>query len=215
MHEARQSSEVVLAILAGGAGRRIGGGKALVELGGRPLISFSIEAARRASLETIVVSKPDSSVRELERLGARVVSERHESVHPLAGILAALSHVAPRPILAVGCDMPFLTPGLLECLTRARGAAVVELRDRMQPLLARHLGAYAGALEEALTREDSLTATLDHLGYERIMESALERFGDPSRLCFNVNDREDVELAESWLVAAGGDAFAVATAGSR
>ena len=50
------------AVLAGGASRRMGEPKALVELAGRPLIAHAVSAVADAGLEPVIVAKPDSPV---------------------------------------------------------------------------------------------------------------------------------------------------------
>jgi molybdopterin-guanine dinucleotide biosynthesis protein A len=197
--EAGGRTRPLVAILAGGAGRRLGGGKAVATLAGRPLLSYPIEATQAASLEAIVVAKPDTPLPDSVELDVPVLVEPRQPLHPLVGILAALVHAKTRPVVVIGCDMPFLTPELLACLADRAGSAVVELGGRIQPLIARHEQASRGALEAALARESALTATIGALGYERVDERRLARFGDPERLCFNVNRPEDLAIAERWL----------------
>ncbi|MBV8217512.1 MAG: NTP transferase domain-containing protein, partial [Solirubrobacterales bacterium] len=50
------------AILAGGGGRRIGGDKAIVELNGRPLISYPLEAVRQALGQVAILAKADTKL---------------------------------------------------------------------------------------------------------------------------------------------------------
>ena len=50
------------AILAGGGGRRIGGDKAIVELQGRPLISYPLEAVREALGQVAILAKADTKL---------------------------------------------------------------------------------------------------------------------------------------------------------
>ena len=47
-------------MLAGGLGRRMGGGKSTAVLGGRPLLQRPIDAMRQAGLTVAVVAKPDT-----------------------------------------------------------------------------------------------------------------------------------------------------------
>ena len=74
----RVRTRAVGAILAGGGGRRIGGDKAIVELHGRPLISYPLEAVREAlghlsEREQDVVrlrfGLDDGKIRTLEEVG--------------------------------------------------------------------------------------------------------------------------------------------------
>ena len=54
-------------VLAGGLSRRMGRPKALVPLGGRPLIAWPLAAAQAAGLEAVVVAKPGSALPRARR----------------------------------------------------------------------------------------------------------------------------------------------------
>jgi molybdopterin-guanine dinucleotide biosynthesis protein A len=72
---------------------------------------------------------------------------------------------------------------------------------RAQPLLARVPVDGLSLLELALAGRRSLRAALLELGPSMLAEAQLQRFGDPPRLCFNINDRADLRTAEQWLAA--------------
>ncbi len=193
----RRSGPPVGAVLAGGQGSRIGGAKALVELAGRPLISYPLAAVEAAGLERIVVAKADSA---LPPLNCRVIREPAGPRHPLCGIIAALRHAKQRPLVVVGCDMPFTGAGLLAWLGSARQPLVIpSVGNRLQPLPARYDSALLPTLEEALAEGRALRATLESLRPRTIAEAELARFGNPERLCFNLNTPADVEQAERML----------------
>ena len=197
----RGSGAAVGAVLAGGRGSRIGGAKALARLGGRPLISFPLAAVEEAGLEPLVVAKPDS---ELPPLRWPTIREVPVPRHPLCGIVAALRHAGERPVVAVGCDMPFASPALLRWLGSAPEPLVVpRAEDSLQPLPARYDSALLPALEGALAAERAVRGTLEALSPRIVGEAELARFGDPRRLCFNVNTRADLRRAEQMLAAPG------------
>ena len=54
------------AVLAGGAGSRLGGAKAMALLDGRPLIAHVLAAVRAGGLEPVVVAKADSPLPPLD-----------------------------------------------------------------------------------------------------------------------------------------------------
>jgi molybdopterin-guanine dinucleotide biosynthesis protein A len=185
------------AVLAGGLGSRLGGAKAGVELGGRPLILYPLEAVEEAGLESLVVAKADT---ELPPLDCRVLREPDLPRHPLCGIVAALREAGGRPLVAVGCDMPFLDAGLLAWLGAAPEPLVVPLvGDRLQPLLARYDPVLLPELEAAMERGEPLQRAVEELRPRLVPEPDLARFGEPRRLCFNVNDRAGLERAEAQL----------------
>ncbi len=190
----------MVAVLAGGRGERLGGAKATVLLGGRPLICRPLAAAREAGLEAIVIAKPSTP---LPALDERVLYEPESPRHPLCGVIAALELAAARApapaVLLLACDMPFLTSPLLAWLASLEGAAMAEVDGRRQPLLARCLPAQLPALRVALAAQRSLRVAIASLAPRIVDERELSRFGEPQRLCFNVNDAEDLRRAERWL----------------
>ena len=186
-------------VLAGGASRRMGTPKARLELGGRPLLEYPLAAVQGAGLEPAVVAKPDSA---LPPLAVPRWNEAAEPRHPLTGIVAALTAARGRPVLAVACDMPFVTAELLADLAARGGRAdliLPETAGRLHPLLARWDPALLPALRAALAREASLHELAAELDAQRVDEAELRRFGDPDRLLFNVNDRGDLERAAELL----------------
>lgn len=103
--------QVTAVVLAGGRGSRIGGAKALASLGGRPLISYPLAAARAARLDAVVVAKRDT---RLPALDVPLLLEPDTPVHPLLGVITALERYDA--VLAIPCDMPFLDPAELAAL---------------------------------------------------------------------------------------------------
>jgi molybdenum cofactor guanylyltransferase len=139
-------------VLAGGAGRRIGGDKAIVELEGRPLLLYPLNVLRAVLDDVAVVAKQSTVLPGLDGEIA-IWLEADEPRHPLAGIVHALRCARGRPIVVLASDMPFVTRGLVAALARerSRGAVAVVPRagGRLQPLCARYepraLGALAGS----------------------------------------------------------------------
>jgi molybdopterin-guanine dinucleotide biosynthesis protein A len=188
---------IVGAVLAGGASRRMGTAKATLELGGRPLLEYPLAAVQGAGLEPVVVAKPDS---RLPPLAVPRWEEPAEPVHPLTGIIAALRAAGDRPVLAVACDMPFVTAELIADLAAHVAPLVVPEADgRLHPLLARWHPSLLPSLCDALDREAPLRVVAADLDAQRLGTPELRRFGDPARLLFNVNAPGDLERAAAML----------------
>jgi molybdopterin-guanine dinucleotide biosynthesis protein A len=184
------------AILAGGEGTRIAGSKALVQLAGRPLISYPLGAVIAAGLEPLVVAKLAT---ELPDLDVRVVRERARDAHPLHGVIAALEAAGGRPVVVVACDMPFVSRELLAWLGRATGTVLPRVRGVAQPLLARYEAAASAPLAAAVREGRSARAAAASLRPRLLDETDLAAFGDPLRLFFNVNDACDLKRAAALL----------------
>jgi molybdopterin-guanine dinucleotide biosynthesis protein A len=188
-------SSVRAAILAGGRAARLGGAKPAADLAGRPLISYPLEAARAADLDPFVLAKSDSP---LPPLDCDVVREPDLPVHPLLGIISALE-AADGPVIALGCDMPFLTPPLLSWLAQREPPAVSRVAGRLEPLLAIYAPDGAEVLRGVLGQEAPLRAAVEELGPQLIPETDLERFGEPERLVMSVNTEADLAAATRLL----------------
>jgi molybdopterin-guanine dinucleotide biosynthesis protein A len=192
--------QAIVAVLAGGRGGRIGGAKPSVALGSRPLLGYPLEAAADAGLEAVVVAKRST---RLPRVDVEVVYEPEEPRHPLCGILTGLRFAAARSpapaVVTIACDMPFITGSLLAWLAGQDGPVMAQLEGRAQPLLARCPVDGLALLERALDEGRSLRSSLDLLAPRIAAERELSCFGDPMRLCFNVNDRADLRTAREWL----------------
>jgi molybdenum cofactor guanylyltransferase len=185
------------AILAGGLSRRMGEPKPMLELGGRTLLERAVAIVGAAGLDPLVVAKPDTP---LPRVGARILSEPSEPRHPLTGVLAALNVSAGRGVVALACDMPLVPPRLVKWLAELDdGPAVCEVGGILQPLLARYPAScvpqIAASLADGAAARDAARALRPRI----IAEPELRRFGDPARIAFNLNTREDLARAEALL----------------
>lgn len=194
---------VAVAVLAGGAGLRIGGEKALARLLGAPLISYPLAAARAAGLQAVIVAKPAT---RLPAGPERVLREPEEPRHPLCGLVAALRELAPAGggLVALACDMPFVTGPLLAHLAAAEGTAAAAPAGTPEPLLARYTASDLPALEDALAAEAPMRAALARLQPRLIGPQELARFGDPELLCASVNDERSLREAERELAGRAG-----------
>jgi molybdopterin-guanine dinucleotide biosynthesis protein A len=181
-------------VLAGGLGRRLGGAKATVELSGRPLIWYPLQALTAVLSEVAVIAKADTELPSLP--GVTVWIEPQTPRHPLLGIAEALGLAGGRPVLACASDLPFVTPELVASLARADAGgapAVVAAADgALQPLLGRYEPEAVRLLAGAAAEGEPARAAVAAIG-PRLFEVA-----DPDAL-FNVNAPEDLLHAAAIL----------------
>lgn len=193
------------AVIAGGQSRRYGMPKALVEVGGERIVDRVVASLREVAGEIVLIAN-DESLAEAIALPARPDAE--EGLGALGGIHTALLWARERDdtgILAVACDMPFLSRGLLQRLV-ARSTdedcpdAVLPESDGprgVEPLCAWYGVSCLPALEDAIERGDH--RMIGFHGGIRIVTLPIEEvahFGDPARLFLNVNTPEDRAIAE-------------------
>lgn len=176
-------------ILAGGQGRRIGGRKAEVLLGGLPLWRH---VERRVEPQVSVLA-----VNGLDVVDFDVVSDGVPGLGPLGGILAAMVWARSRGaarVLTVAVDTPFLPLDLVERMAAVEGAIVVaETQDGLHGTTAIWDVGLAASLEAALAQGvRKVTVFAQDAVAVRFAETVPPAF-------FNVNTAEDLAKAEAWL----------------
>ncbi len=111
-------------ILAGGASRRMGRNKALLQLDGRPLIAIIAGRLRTVADEIIIVSNDGATY---SAYGDRCVPDVFAGMGTLAGIHAGLSAARHEWAFVVGCDMPFIDPAVISWFVEHAGGADVTI----------------------------------------------------------------------------------------
>jgi molybdenum cofactor guanylyltransferase len=182
---------VIGVVLAGGAGRRLGGGsKAVAPLAGRPLVEYPLEALAGVCERVAVVCKRRTGLPELP--GTERWDEPDVPRHPLTGIVHALE-TAGAPVLVCAADMPFVTADACRTLIQGAGgspAVVATAEGVLQPTF----GLYAPAALDVLRAAEPdapLTRTVEALDPARV---AL-----PPGLVRSVNTPEELAEAEALL----------------
>lgn len=140
-------------VLAGGAGRRLGGvDKAAVRIGERTLLDRALQAVAGAECRIVVGPRPTAPVPDV--IFAR---EEPPGGGPVAAIEAGLGQVSADAVVVLACDMPLVTSELVDRLVDtlasspgrlADGALLHDPEGPRQPLAAAYRTA---SLRRALT----------------------------------------------------------------
>lgn len=135
---------MVGAVLTGGASRRMGRTKALIELDGVPMARRVADALSLAGCGSVIAYGGDPV--ELEPLGMPVLPDRHPGSGPLGGVLGVLelfseSDLHIDGVFVVACDLPALRggdlAGLVDAMRSHRDVDVVVARTaRIEPTCA-------------------------------------------------------------------------------
>lgn len=186
-------------ILAGGEGRRMGGAdKALVTLGGLPLVRHAVDRLL-PQVEDLAISANGDPAR-LAALGCSVLPD-DRPLGPLSGILAALDWAAPRGATAVvsaAVDTPFLPQDLVPRLLLAAegspaGLALAASGGHRHPTLGLWPVSLRHDLRETLARSEARVAA-----FADRHAAATATFADDGAF-LNVNTPDDLLRAEALL----------------
>lgn len=201
-------------ILAGGKSSRMGTNKAVLPLGGQPVIERIVGQLQKVTGD-IFISCGHSSV--YAYLGLPLLQDIYPGCGPLAGLHAGLS-ASPHPWnLVVSCDMPFVNASLFRYLAEQAleleeqggeicgkriEAVIPNVNGRVHPLLAMYHCSVLPGLERTLN-EGGLKVNhwSSGLAAQYITGEELSRAsGLPAELAaFNMNRPEDYQAAQLYL----------------
>ncbi len=203
--------QVVGVVLAGGLSRRMGGGdKALLQLGGKPILDRVIERARPQVGPLVLNANGDPG--RFAGFGLPVAADVVEGfAGPLAGVLTGLDWAAAnapdRPwVASFACDAPFVPPDLVARLAaalQAEGAdmACAASAGRSHPVFGLWPVSLRAVLRQAMEMDGVRKVDIWTARY-RLATVAFA--ADPIDPFFNANRPEDLAEAERLLAAGAG-----------
>jgi molybdopterin-guanine dinucleotide biosynthesis protein A len=186
-------SDLVAAILAGGASVRMGTDKALLVRAGATLLERAAAAARGAGLAVTVVGR--SQPRDWAIDGVSFIDDAHPGQGPMAAVLQALELAQGASVITMPCDLPNITADALrdlgEAYRRSGGGlgAVLVIDGAIQPLAA----VYGAGVRELLAR--------DWTDGERSLRRAIERERGFARIAIagaSASPWLDCDTPEQW-----------------
>ena len=188
---------IATAVLAGGAGQRIGGAKPDRRLAGCSLLDHALRAASGWGAPTVLVLRDPGQVSGMHD---PVIIDDPDIPGPLGGLASALTWATANDVdrvLTVPCDMPFLPSDLLvrlgQALTGEAGVAVAASDGRLHPVCALWR---TSALPVLLKRASSGRLSLNGLSEAAgrvVVDWAIDH-RDPF---LNINTLEDLAGAEA------------------
>lgn len=198
------SAAVLGAIIAGGRSTRYGRPKALECVAGVRLVDRVLAALRPVTGNVVMIAN-DASIADAAGLPWR--SDTLPELGALGGIYTALlwaHEKGSRGVLAVACDMPFVSEGLLrriveQATTTGADVVIPESGGRrgVEPLCAFYAISCIPAIEQRAAEGDHrMIGFYDLVSVTRIPLAEAEQFGSAARLFLNVNTPEDRARAE-------------------
>jgi molybdenum cofactor guanylyltransferase len=198
-------SELAGFILAGGESSRMGRDKALLELGGEPLIVRTARLVESVAGPATVIGDADA----FRALGLRTIGDDWPGAGPLGGIATALRASSAPWSLVVACDLPYLTKAWLEYAIERALASQADAILPMnllgaEPLCALYHERAEPGIRGALTLGTrKVTDALENVRVETIEPAEWKAFDSEGLLFKNMNSPVDYVEARARL---GGDA---------
>ncbi|MFZ4858006.1 MAG: formate dehydrogenase accessory sulfurtransferase FdhD [Desulfuromonadaceae bacterium] len=183
-------------ILAGGASRRMGSNKALLEVDGRAIISRTYRTLASLFHEVIIVTNsPD----DYDFLPCRKVPDIYANFGSIAGLHSALTHSSTAHTFVTACDMPFLDQSIIRYLCHLQQeegfeATIPSSEGGQEPL---H-GVYSAVCKDIFERaiqsgERKVVDILKKIKIRDVTYDEVRSIGGRSASFLNVNTPEEYE----------------------
>ena len=183
-------------ILAGGESQRMGQDKACLLFSGMTLLE-KISSVLQPMFASILVSTKEP--RPTCALPQVLDHPGHKG--PLAGLTAGLEQSRTSWVFAIGCDMPFIVPALIEYLSSLRegcDAVVPIVSNHPQPMAAFYSGRGLETLHELMSdgASHSMREFLDRISVRYVNEEELKEHDPMLRTFFDLDTPQDIALAQ-------------------
>ncbi|MDE2726110.1 MAG: molybdenum cofactor guanylyltransferase [Gemmatimonadota bacterium] len=179
-------------ILTGGESRRMGTPKYSLPFGDETLLQRSVRNLRGSVYPIAVVGAPGQNLPDIPHVLS--ICDPVANQGPLMGLMAGLKHVegVSEWALGTGCDMPFISNELIQCLKSHRTTdseiVIPCINGQFYPLCALYRTALWRKAELLLEKgERRLLALVDVCRVQTVEQDALARIDPDLRFLMNIN----------------------------
>ena len=179
-------------ILTGGESRRMGKPKYSLSFGDETLLQLSIRNLRGAVYPIAVVSAPGQDLPAIPHVIS--ICDPVGGQGPLMGLMTGLKHVesVSEWALGTGCDMPFISNELIQCLkshqTTEAEIVIPRIDDQFYPLCAFYRTALWRKSKSLLEKgERRLLALVDVCRVQIVEQDTLAQVDPDLRFLMNIN----------------------------
>jgi molybdopterin-guanine dinucleotide biosynthesis protein A len=186
-------------ILAGGKSLRLGRSKLLETIEGKSLIQWVVDRLASLSTEIIIATARGEVIPCSSAVRIKMVADIYPGKGPLTGIYSGLIASSSSQAIVVGCDMPFLSVGLLEYMTQILAdfdIALPRIGEMVEPLCAVYSRNCLAPIQELLEQDERQIRRLFSMVKVRYVEEDEINSFDPEHLSFfNINSQDDLDRA--------------------
>jgi molybdopterin-guanine dinucleotide biosynthesis protein A len=190
--------DATLAILGGGKGKRLGGvPKGLITLQGRTILEIQL-GLLPSFAEALFVANDASPYATVlaAHPQVRVVPDVIPGKGAPGGVHAALAAARSEWVVTLACDMPFVTPKVIQLLLSERAPDVdvvaFQAGGRLQPLLAAYRASLHAAWGRALATDPPLRLLIGKFRARLLPEDRLQRADPKLRSLEGINQPADL-----------------------
>ena len=180
-------------ILSGGKSRRMGTDKGFLSFNGKLFTQASIDSLKPLVSEIIIVSNNA----DYDVFGLKRIEDIMDNAGPLAGIYSGLNHSKTECIIALSCDIPLITSGILKRLIEGTDDASeviqIESNGKSMPLIALYKKSCKDVFYKLLQKgERRLQFAVNQCQVKNITLDS-----ESARLTMNINTPEELKVIEN------------------
>ena len=179
-------------ILIGGESRRMGKPKYSLPFGGETLLQRSVRNLRGSVCPIVIVGASGQNLPDIPHVLS--ISDPVAGQGPLMGLMTGLEHVegVSEWALGTGCDMPFVSTELIQCLkshkTTEAEIVMPRIDGQFYPLCAFYRTALWRKAKLLLEKGDRrLLALVDECRVQTVEKEALTQIDPDLRFLMNIN----------------------------
>jgi molybdopterin-guanine dinucleotide biosynthesis protein A len=173
----------------------MGKDKTFLEVGGRPMLAWIMEALTGAGVEPVIAGRPSP----FDRISS--LPDPPDVAGPAAALTAAFRSLPGAYVVLVGADQPHLRSETVIRLLDIPGAAVTVVDDHRQTLCTVYRDRCAPVLERLITESSDppLQVLLDRVETVEIAADTYGAWGEDGRSWLSIDDPETLRaVREAW-----------------
>jgi molybdopterin-guanine dinucleotide biosynthesis protein A len=193
-----------LAILGGGAGKRLGYiRKSQIKIGEETIIQRQVRKLSPFFKGVLYITSPSEKKIELPP-GVKMVFDIEPGEGPLMGLLTGLKNASSEGIFLIGCDMPFIKGGLVKKILSyaQKGYEIVSPLSEKgpEPLASFYSRSILSLVERAYKRGERRLISLFSEAETYYLEKSEVKSIDPDMISFfNINKPSDLKKAQELI----------------
>jgi len=196
------NTNISVAVLSGGQGRRFGTDKTLAVLSGKKLFDYPLDLAISISEDIMFISRDREKYKPF-RDNIRYLEDDYSNQSAMAGILTALKRAIYDRVFVIPADMPLVNKHIAEIIisnSDGYDIAIPKINNKLMLLFA----VYDKKIEKFLLAEYNkgnyrLFDLLPTLNINILEEDIFINAGINLNLFININQSTDLDSAESIL----------------
>jgi len=182
-------------ILAGGKNSRIAMTKALIQMGEYTIIERTVQIFQSLFNEIIIVTNHADDYRHL---GVKLTQDIIPDTGPLGGLYSGLMASSNHYNFVVACDMPFISPSIIQHIQPYTkddyfNVIVPEYNGFIEPLFSFYSQGCIPTIENNL--KNNQLKIRNFFTQVKVKEVKCDKFTSIEKIFFNINTREDLQLA--------------------